>query len=168
MEATSFNSCKVYDYINNLLDNIDEKDNLSTVNFSILCERLPIRISKSSFKSRVLYVTISSTNSKNRDMHTSQTKFIKRFNPTTLHDLDLDYIIVSTNLRRKLSDKSLEYYVEGNNIEQEYKENKYYNYSFRSLPNKDKSVLASLRSKFNINEPTIFRGEQQDLVLEDD
>ena len=64
MEATSFNSCKVYDYINNLLDNIDEKDNLSTVNFSILCERLPIRISKSSFKSRVLYVTISSTNSK--------------------------------------------------------------------------------------------------------
>lgn len=67
-----------------------------------------------------------------------------------------------------MSDKSLEYYVEGNNIEQEYKENKYYNYSFRSLPNKDKSVLASLRSKFNIIEPTIFRGEQQDLVLEDD
>lgn len=162
MEATSFNSCKVYDYINNLLDNIDDKDNLSTVNFSILCERLPIRISKSSFKSKVLYVTISSTNTK------SQEKFIKRFNPTTLHDLDLDYIIVSTNLRRKLSDKSLEYYVEGNNIEQEYKENKYYNYSFRSLPNKDKSVLASLRSKFNIIEPTIFRGQQQDLVLEDD
>ena len=98
---------KVYDYVNNLISTLP-KFNVSTCDFSILCKKYPIMIHNNNFSARVLYVVLT-----NKE-HT------ERIYPDKLTDIDLDYILITTNYRRTLSIKSQEFFINGNTISQEY------------------------------------------------
>ena len=45
---------KVYDYINSLIDMLDESEKFKQCDFSILCDRYPIPCGKAAYKSKVI------------------------------------------------------------------------------------------------------------------
>ena len=47
---------KVYDYINSLIDMLDESEKFKKCDFSILCDRYPIPGGKSAYKAKVIYI----------------------------------------------------------------------------------------------------------------
>ena len=143
---------KVYDYVNNLISTLSKLNN-STCDFSILCDKYPIIIHNNNLRARVLYVVLT-----NKE-HT------ERIYPDKLTDLDLDYILITTNCRRTLSIKSQEFFINGNTISQESQGHTYYNYSIEKVNASTKNKIAQLRQKYNIAEPSIFVGKHQDLVL---
>lgn len=145
------NTVGVYDYINNLKATLPKT--FDTCNFSILCEKYPIASGKYGYSARVLYVSLKAGEK------------YKRFYPPDLDKQGLTYIYLKSGKRRNINEEMPEFYVNGNTTPKEYEGYHYYEYSLRKAPPEHKKTLDKLREKYNIKEPTIFVGEQQDLVL---
>lgn len=149
---------KVYDFVNSLISTLPEFNNCdhpsTELDFSILCDKYPIQSNKNTFRARVLYIILSSNN-----------KTYKLY-PDKISELGLEYITITTNLRRKLSMNFQEFFINGNTIPQEYKGNNYYNYSIERVNIPTKNKIIQLRQKYNITEPSIFIGKHQELILD--
>ena len=141
---------KVYEYINSLLSMLNNNNENKVYDFSILCEKYPIMVSKGSFRARVLYVTLSNN---------------ERFYPDKLTEIGLEYITVTSNVRRRITMNAQEFWINGNTERQEYKGNEYYNYSIERTNNETKKMVQQLREKYNIPVPEIFIGKHHDLIL---
>ena len=147
---------KVYDYINSLIEMLDESEKFKQCDFSILCDRYPIPSGKATYKAKVLYISL-----KNKD------NAFKRLYYDKIVELGLEYITLTSNVRRRISTTSIEFFVEGSNEEQSFKEYKYYNYSIRKVNDKKtKELIEQMRQKYNINTPQLFVGVQQQIVLD--
>ena len=147
---------KVYDYINSLIEMLDESEKFKQCDFSILCDRYPIPSGKATYKAKVLYISL-----KNKD------NAFKRLYYDKIVELGLEYITLTSNVRRRISTNSLEFFAEGSNEEQSFKEYKYYNYSIRKVNDKKtKELIEQMRQKYNINTPQLFVGVQQQIVLD--
>lgn len=151
MEAQHY---KVYDYINNVISLADCPEDFAKCNFAILCDKYPIQLSHNNYLAKVIYISIKSNDN------------VWRIYPDKINEYNIEYITLTTNTRRRLSDKMNEFFVNGSTEEQEYKDNKFYNYSIELASSKTKLMIDKLRDKYNLITPTIFTGMHQDLVLE--
>lgn len=146
------NHLKVFDYVNTLMTLTP--DEIKNCNFTLLCEKYPINAGKSSYLAKVLYISLQSND-----------KTI-RFYPDKINEMNLDYVILTTNARRRININSQEFFVNGNTEKQVYKESEYYNYSIERVNKANQEMLSQLREKYNIPEPTIFKGIHQNIILE--
>ena len=147
---------KVYDYINSLIEMLDESEKFKQCDFSILCDRYPIPCGNAAYKAKVIYISL-----KNKD------NAFKRLYYDKIVELGLEYITLTSNVRRRISTNSLEFFAEGSNEEQSFKDYKYYNYSIRKVNDKKtKELIEQMRQKYNINTPQLFVGVQQQIVLD--
>lgn len=147
---------KVYDYINSIITflSIDNKsEDFKKCNFAILCDKYPIQSGFKNYLAKVIYISIK----------TKKNTF--RLYPNNIKDLDMEYIVVSTNARRNLNSKMNEFFINGNTEEQDYNDYKFYNYSIERIDTKTKELVEKLREKYKLDTPTLFIGEHQDLVI---
>ena len=145
---------KIFDYINNVVSLADSPEDYKTFNFAILCDKYPIQISKNNFLAKVMYISIQTP------------KSTWRLYPDKITEYDIEHVIITSNARRRLNSKMNEFFINGNNEEHEYKDNKFYNYSIENTSKSTKEMILKLREKYNLTTPTIFQGEHQELVLE--
>lgn len=145
---------KVYDYVNSLISLLAEPEDFKKCNFAILCEKYPIHLQVNTYSARVLYVSLENG------------KETLRLYPDKLKEYNLEYIKLSTNIRRILSPNSEEFFVNGDTEEHEYKDCIYYNYSIENASKQTKTLIESLRKKYELITPKLFVGKHQDLVLE--
>ncbi len=145
---------KVYDYINNVISLADKPEDFNKCNFAILCEKYPIQTNRNNYLAKVIYISLQSENS------------TWRIYPDKIKEFEIEHIILSTNSRRRLNYKTGEFFVNGSNETQQYKENEFYNYSFELASNKTKKLINQLREKYNLTTPELFIGQHQELVLE--
>lgn len=148
---------KVYDYINKVVSHLKEihrTEDFKNCKFAILCDKYPIQSNFKNYIAKVMYISIKTN------------KNTLRLYPDTIKEFDMEYITLTTNSRRKLNPKMNEFFVNGNTEEQEYNENKFYNYSIERVDAKTLNIVETLRKKYNLEPPQIFIGEHQDLVLE--
>ena len=147
---------RVYEYINTLISLLEKPEEYKTCDFAILCDKYPINVGRGSFLARVLYISLI-----NKDKKTM------RLYPNKLQELALEHVIITSNARRRISANFQEFFVNGNNTEQQYKEYSFYNYSIERISKTTKEMISKLRAKYDIPEPTIFKGEHQELVIEE-
>ena len=145
---------KVFDYVNNVISLADKPEDFSKCNFAILCEKYPIQTNRNNYLAKVIYISLQSE------------KCTWRIYPDKIKEFDIEYISLTTNSRRRLNYKIGEFFVNGNNETQQYKEVEFYNYSIELASNKTKELIIKLREKYNLTTPTIFQGQHQQLVLE--
>ena len=145
---------KVFDYVNNVISLADSPEDFEKCNFAILCERYPIQVNRNNYLAKVIYISIKSD------------KSAWRLYPDMIKKYNIEYITLSTNSRRRLSDKMNEFFVNGNNQELTYEEHCYYNYSIEKTSKQTKELITKLREKYNIEAPELFIGVHQELVLE--
>lgn len=145
---------KVYDYVNNLISLAENPEDFEKCKFAILCDRYPIQTSSKNYLGKVLYISIKSD------------KGVWRLYPDLIKTFDIEYIQLSTNSRRKLHGKMNEFFVNGDNTLQEYKESLFYNYSIELADINTKKLVQTLRAKYKLETPQIYVGEHQDLVIE--
>lgn len=157
------NHLKVFDYVNTLMTLIP--DEIKNCNFTLLCEKYPINAGKSSYLAKVLYISLQSQAKLESCNCKSNDKTI-RFYPDKINEMNLDYVILTTNARRRININSQEFFVNGNTEKQVYKESEYYNYSIERVNKVNQEMLSQLREKYNIPEPTIFKGIHQNIILE--
>ena len=150
---------KVYEYVNSLLSMLNNNNDNKVYDFSILCEKYPIMVSKGSFRARVLYVTLAPRLTLGEQANN------ERFYPNKLTEIGLEYITVTSNVRRRITMNAQEFWINGNTERQEYKGNEYYNYSIERTNNETKKMVQQLREKYNIPVPEIFIGKHHDLIL---
>ena len=149
---------RVYEYINSLIDMLDESDKFKESSFSILCDRYPISSGKATYKAKVLYISLKNKSGE-----------YKRIYYDKITEMNMNYIILTSNIRRRISSNQIEFFVEGSTEEQVFKDYKYYNYSIRkAYDNKNKELIENMRVKYNISKPQMFIGEKQDIVLENE
>ena len=145
---------KLYQYINNCISLLEHPENFAECEFSLLCERFPINTSLSNYLAKVLYISLKSPNDS------------IRIYPDKIKEYDIEYVILNSNSRRRISCRMKEFWVCGNNQLQSYKENDFYNYSLEIANNKTRDTIEKLRSKYQISPPEIFIGKHEDLILE--
>ena len=75
---------KVYEFINCLISTLSVSEKYEKCNFAILCDKFPIIVGKGSFRARVLYVSLNST---------------ERIYYDRLKELGLEYITITANVR---------------------------------------------------------------------
>ena len=155
MESTT-NHFTVYEYINTLISLLPKPDGFAKCNFAILCDKLPFNLKNSLYLAKVLYVSLQ-----------NDTETI-RFYPNKLKEMNLEYVKLTSNSRRKLSANMHEFFVNGDTEKHEFKECPYYNYSIERTNINTKDLIVKLREKYNIVEPDVFIGKHQDLVLDAD
>lgn len=145
---------KVFEYINNVISILDEPEKFEKCDFSILCDKYPIQTNKNMYLAKVLYISLKSK------------KDVCRLYPDKIQENNLEHVILTTNSRRRLSDKMNEFFVNGSNEEQFYEEHSFYNYSVELANKMTKDIIIKLREKYNLTTPSIFIGTSQPLVLE--
>ena len=145
---------KVFDYINNVISLLESPEDFVKCNFSILCDKYPIQTNTNKYLAKVLYISLKTD------------KLVKRLYPDKIKEYEMEYVVLNSNSRRRLNYKMNEFFVNGNNETQTYKENDFYNYSIELPSNKTKTLISQLREKYNLTTPSLFIGEQQELVLE--
>ena len=145
---------KVFDYINTLISLLPNPSEYKHCNFSLLCDKYPITVNKSIYRAKVLYISLNIA-----DKYT-------RLYPDKLNEMGLDTVLLTSNQRRRITTNMQEFFVNGNTEEQVYKEAQYYNYSIEKANANTKELIKKLREKYNIQEPKIFVGLHQNLVLE--
>ena len=145
---------KVFDYINNVISLLESPEDFVKCNFSILCDKYPIHTTSNKYLAKVLYISLKTD------------KLVKRLYPDKIKEYEMEYIILNSNSRRRLNYKMNEFFVNGNNETQTYKENDFYNYSTELASSKTKELISQLREKYNLTTPSLFIGEHQELVLE--
>ena len=77
----------------------------------ILCERFPINTGLSNYLAKVLYISLKSPNDS------------IRIYPDKIKEYNIEYVILNSNSRRRISCRMKEFWVCGNNKLQSYKEN---------------------------------------------
>ena len=147
---------KIYEYINSLISLIPNPDDFKSCDFTLLCEKFPINVGKGTYLTRVLYISLS-----NKD------KKITRLYPNQLKDMSLEHVILTSNLRRRINTNSQEFFVNGNTEEQVFKEHSFYNYSIEKVDKSNKEMILKLREKYEISEPQLFKGNHQNIVLDE-
>ena len=145
---------KVYEYVNNLISMLPEPEKFRNCDFSILCEKFPLMMNMNNFRAKVLYISLKNTNNETL-----------KFYPDKITELGLENITITTNLRRRLTMKAQEFFINGNTEPQEYKGNDFYHYSLERTSMFTKSKIKELRQKYNLVEPEIFVGHHQELIL---
>lgn len=144
---------KVYDYVRSIISTLQNPSEYERCDFSILCDKYPLMIGRTTFRGRVLYISLANSNNS-----------IKLY-PNKIAELGMNYITITSNLRRRLSVKSQEFFINGNTDPQEYKGNTYYNYSLERTDVATRNKITQLRQKYDIKEPEIFIGKHQDLII---
>ena len=144
---------KVYDYINYLIEVLPMPEDYQKCDFSILCERYPVNTGMSNWLCTVLYVSLDNQKEK------------IRFYPDQLKEYGLEKVIITSNLRRKITIRMKEFFINGNTIKQTYNEYPYYNYSIDYTTKTTQDRVKQLREKYNLQAPELFIGKHQDLVL---
>lgn len=142
---------RLYDYVNTLITIPNQN-----ISFAILCDKYPINLGRGTYLARVLYVSLS-----NKDNGE-----VTRIYPDKLHELNLEHVIIKSTVRRRINAGFHEFFINGNTIKQQYKDHDFYNYSIECINKTTLDTVNKLRAKYNIPEPTIFKGEHQELVLE--
>ena len=145
---------KVYDYINNIISLADKPEDFKECNFAILCDKYPIQLSRNNYLAKVIYISLKSD------------KTTWRIYPDKIKEYEIEHVILSTNSRRRLNYKMNEFFVNGSNLEQNYEEHSYYNYSIENVSKQTRALIDELRIKYQLNTPELFVGEHQPLVLE--
>lgn len=145
---------KVYDYINTLISVLPEPEKYRNCDFSILCEKFPLMMNTNSFRAKVLYISLKNNISETMTIY-----------PDKITEIGLENITITTNLRRRLSMKTQEFFINGNTEPQEYKGNDYYNYSLERTSMSTRNKIKELRQKYNVPEPELFVGKHQDLII---
>ena len=145
---------KVYDYINNIISLADKPEDFKECNFAILCDKYPIQLSRNNYLAKVIYISLK----------TDKTTW--RIYPDKIKEYEIEHVILSTNSRRRLNYKMNEFFVNGNNETQQYKENDFFNYSIELASSKTKELISQLREKYELTSPSLFIGQHQELVLE--
>ena len=110
-------------------------------------------IGRNTFRGKVLYISLANNNNS-----------IKLY-PDKIAELGLEHITIISNLRRRLSVKSQEFFINGNTDPQEYKGNTYYNYSLERIGVATRNKITLLRQKYDIKELEIFIGKHQYLII---
>ena len=151
--ACNSKSLRVFEYINNLISLLENPDDFNKCDFTLLCEKYPI-INKSSFIAKVLYISLQTPD-----------KTI-RFYPDKIKEMGFEHVVLTSNTRRRINCNSLEFFVNGSSIEQNYSGYRYYNYSIENTSKKTREMIEELRKKYNIDTPKLFIGKHQPLVLE--
>ena len=145
---------KVYDYINTLISVLPDPEKYRNCDFSILCEKFPLMMNTNSFRAKVLYISLKNNISETMTIY-----------PDKITEIGLENITITTNLRRRLSMKTQEFFINGNTEPQEYKGNDYYNYSLERTSMSTRNKIKELRQKYNVPEPELFVGKHQDLII---
>ena len=145
---------KVYDYINTLISVLPEPEKYRNCDFSILCEKFPLMMNTNSFRAKVLYISLKNTINETMKIY-----------PDKIIEIGLENITITTNLRRRLSMKTQEFFINCNTEPQEYKGNDYYNYSLERTSMSTRNKIKELRQKYNVPEPELFVGKHQDLII---
>lgn len=91
---------KVYDYINTLISVLPEPEKYRNCDFSILCEKFPLMMNTNSFRAKVLYISLKNTISETMTIY-----------PDKITEIGLENITITTNLRRRLSMKTQEFFI---------------------------------------------------------
>ena len=99
---------KVFDYINNVISLADSPEDFHKCNFAILCEKYPIQITRNNYLAKVIYISLQNE------------KSTWRLYPDKIKEYNIEYISLTTNSRRRLSEKMNEFFVNGDNNKQEY------------------------------------------------
>ena len=147
---------KVYDYVNSIISLLslnNKSENFKKCNFAILCDKYPIQSGFKNYLAKVIYISIKTE------------KNTLRLYPDNIKELDMEYIILSSNTRRNLNSKMNEFFINGNTEEQDYNDYKFYNYSIERINTRTKELVEKLREKYKLETPTLFIGEHQDLVI---
>ena len=147
---------RVYEYINSLISLLPNPDEYQKCDFTLLCERFPINIGKGTYLVRVLYISLTNSDKK-----------ITRIYPNQLKDMNLEHVILTSNLRRRININSFETFVNGNTDVQTFKEHSFYNYSIEKVDKSNKEMILKLREKYEISEPQVFKGNHQNIVLDE-
>lgn len=145
---------KVFDYVNNVISLADKPEDFDNCNFAILCEKYPIQTNRNKYLAKVIYISIQSD------------KNTWRIYPNKIKEFEIEHVIISSNARRKLNYRMEEFWVNGSNETQEFKENRFYNYSIEIASHKTKTLITKLREKYNLEAPELFIGVSQPLILE--
>ena len=152
----STSNMKIYEYINSLISLLPNPTDYKLCDFTLLCERYPINIGKGTYLTRVLYISLTNSDKK-----------ITRLYPNQLKDMNLEHVILTSNLRRRINTNSQEFFVNGNTEEQTFKEHSFYNYSIEKVDKSNKEIILKLREKYEIPEPQIFKGNHQNIILDE-
>ena len=111
---------------------------------------------KTAYKDKILYISLKNKKGE-----------FKRIYYDKISEMNIEYITLTSNVRRRISTNQLEFFVEGSNEAQTFKEYKYYNYSIRKAADKrTKELIEQMRTKYNITKPQLYVGERQELILE--
>ncbi len=162
----SSSNLRVYEYINSLISLLPNPDEYQKCDFTLLCERFPININKGTYLVRVLYISLISK-SLSSESETNSDKKTIRIYPNQLKDMNLEHVILTSNLRRRININSFETFVNGNTDVQTFKEHSFYNYSIERVNKSNQEMILKLREKYEIPEPQIFKGNHQDIVLDE-
>lgn len=145
---------KVYEYINSFISLLETPEDFKHCDFTLLCDKYPINSGKSNYLAKVLYISLQTPD-----------KTI-RFYPDKIKEMGFEHVVLTSNTRRRINCNSLEFFVNGNTEKQVYKEHEYYNYSIERINKTNRDMLLKLREKYDIPEPTIFKGTHQNIVLD--
>lgn len=146
---------RVYEYINSLISLLPQPDEFKLCDFTLLCEKYPINIGKGTYLAHVLYISLKSNDNS------------IRIYPNQLKEMNLEKVVLTSNIRRRINTNSPEFFVNGNNEEQIFKEHSFYNYSIEKVDKSNKEMILKLREKYEIAEPQLFKGVHQNIVLDD-
>ena len=147
---------KIYEYINSLISLLPKPDDFKLCDFTLLCEKYPINVGKGTYLTHVLYISLTNSDKK-----------ITRLYPNQLKDMNLEHVILTSNLRRRINTNSQEFFVNGNTELQTFKEHSFYNYSIEKVDKSNKEMILKLREKYEIPEPQLFKGNHQNIVLDE-
>ena len=113
---------------------------------------------KTAYKDKILYISLKNKKGE-----------FKRIYYDKINETNTEYIILTSNVRRRISTNHIEFFIEGSNEKQTFKEYTYYNYSIRKAADKrTKELIEQMRTKCNITKPLIYVGEKQDIILDDE
>ena len=149
---------KIFEYINSLISLLPQPDDFKQCSFTLLCEKYPVNIGKGTYFTRVLYVSLISLSPDQKNT---------RIYPDKLKEMNLEYVVLTSNLRRRININSHEFFVNGNTDEQSFKGHPFYNYSIEKVNKMNQEMILKLREKYQIQEPQLFTGDHQDIILED-
>lgn len=156
---------RVYEYINSLISLLPQPDEFKLCDFTLLCEKYPINIGKGTYLAHVLYISLISQSSSSQSEKSNDNSI--RIYPNQLKEMNLEKVVLTSNIRRRINTNSPEFFVNGNNEEQIFKEHSFYNYSIEKVDKSNKEMILKLREKYEIAEPQLFKGVHQNIVLDD-
>jgi hypothetical protein len=127
-------------------------DTKSSNRFHILCEKFPTQSTRfdTNWSCKILAI-----------------KYVKDGEEYTVKydDLPCEHVYVTDNARRKLAPfKNRPFWINGSGVIHEWKEGQYLDYSYLRA---DPKIVIAIREKYELTEPTVFKGKRADLTADE-